>query len=164
MINKKHVRQYCYEDISRIENYDKAVADTKTIWHCHHRVETIMNCGSKELISVGAYYDRPARELIFLTPREHWRLHKQGRKRSDATRKKLSDTHKGEKNYNFGKKTSDETKRKLSESLRGRTFSEETKRKMSEAKKGKHHSEETRRKISEIMKRHYNSKLNSERK
>ena len=31
---------YCRGDISKIENYDKAIADTKTVWHCHHRLET----------------------------------------------------------------------------------------------------------------------------
>ena len=30
---------YCRGDISKIENYDKAIADTKTVWHCHHRRE-----------------------------------------------------------------------------------------------------------------------------
>ena len=67
MISEKHIKLFCYEDPAKIENYDKAIADTEHIWHCHHRNEEIMNCGKKELISKGAYYGRPARELIFLT-------------------------------------------------------------------------------------------------
>lgn len=36
MINEKNARKYCYQDISLIENYDKAIADTEHMWHCHH--------------------------------------------------------------------------------------------------------------------------------
>ena len=87
-------------------------------------------------------------------------------KRTDETKKKLSEALSGEKAYWYGKHLSEETKKKLSESHIGKhhseatkkklseshigiTFSEEQKRKMSEAHIGKHHSEETKQKISE---------------
>lgn len=148
MISENRVKQYCYEDIRRIENYEKAVFDTKNIWDCHHRLETIMNCGARELIAQGCYYNRPARELIFLPHEEHTSIHKKGmkgywlgKKLSDKSKKKMSESHKGEKNSNFGKPKSEETRRKLSEALKGkqnclgRKLSDETKRKMSEALK-----------------------------
>lgn len=78
-----------------------------------------------------------------------------GVKRSEETKRKLSESHKG-------KHLSEETRRKMSEARKGnknmlgKHYSEETKRKMSEANKGKHPSEETKRKISEALKgKHY---------
>lgn len=41
MISEKAVEKICCEDASKIENYDKAVADTTQIWICHHRSETM---------------------------------------------------------------------------------------------------------------------------
>ena len=142
-----------------IENYDKAVADKEHIWHCHHRLETIMNCGSKELIAVGAYYDRPAHDLIFLPEVEHRRLHSNGnkyslgKKHSDNTKRKMSEAKKG-------MKMSEEIRVKISRAMKGRPKSAEKKRKISEANKGnknhlgKHHSAEARRKMSEARKRY----------
>ena len=120
MINEG-VKKYCKDDISLIENYDKAVKDKEQTWDCHHRRE--MTISKKELIELGEYYNRPASELIFLTKAEHNTLHTKG------------------------KIFTEEHKRKISESLKGKHRSEETKRKMSEAKKNM--SEETKRKISE---------------
>ena len=37
MIN---VKKFCCEDISKIENYAAAIADTTQTWECHHRMET----------------------------------------------------------------------------------------------------------------------------
>lgn len=139
MINEKQARKYCYEP-KMIENYSQAVADNNEIWECHHRIETIMNCGVKELKAQGCYYDRPPHELIFLTREEHRRLHNRGN------------------TYSLGKKCSEETKKKISEAHKGRKLSEEHKRKLSEAKRGenhplfgKHHSEEARRKMSDAQ-------------
>ena len=39
MISLRTVTKYCGEDISKIENYDKAIADTTQMWICHHRLE-----------------------------------------------------------------------------------------------------------------------------
>ena len=96
MIDKKRAIKYCKDDISLIENYDKAIADNSLVWHCHHRRETIYSV--KELIDIGEYYNRPACELIFLTPLEHNRLHHLGKHLSEDTRKKMSESNKG-KNY-----------------------------------------------------------------
>ena len=69
-------------------------------------------------------------------------------------------------NNDIGNKRSEETKQKLSEGHKGKHHSEETKKRMSEAKKGKytgelspmygkHLSEETKKKISEVKKGKY---------
>lgn len=146
MINEKCVKKYCCEDISQIENYDLAVNDKTQMWHCHHIAE-ILPCGRftmNDLKKFNLYYDRPANELIFLTPAEHHKLHY----KTDETKQKMSESHKG-------KPCSEETRKKISESLKGhipwnkgkrglqvscnkgKTLSEEHKRKLSESRKGK---------------------------
>ena len=135
MINERQARKFCKEDISKIKNYDKAIADTTQVWDCHHMTETWWNCSKKELIENECYYHRKACELIFLTHAEHTRLHWKGR----------TSTFKGRTH-------SEETRMKISESLKGHTFSEDTRRKISEANKRRTLSEETRRKISEARK------------
>lgn len=70
---------------------------------------------------------------------------KKGRPRSEETKKKLSEANKG-------KKLSEEWKMKISEAGKGRPRSEETKKKISETLKGKHPSEETKKKMSEARK------------
>ena len=122
MINEKQARKYCKEDISKIENYEKATADTTQTWDLHHRTEIWWNCSAKDLIKNECYYHRKACELIFLTPSEHHRLHNKSRT--------------GKKSPFYGKTHSDDTRRKLSESMKGHTVSEETRRKLSEARKG----------------------------
>ena len=79
MINKYKAFRYCCEDISNIENYDKAIADTTQMWELHHRMETHRRNGTRRkftlsaklLRAAGAYLKRPASELIFLTREEH---------------------------------------------------------------------------------------------
>ena len=100
MIDKKRAIKYCKDDISLIENYDKAVSDTTQMWHCHHRRETIYSV--KELIDIGEYYNRPACELIFLTPFDHRRLHKLGKHLSEETRKKMREANKGKNHWTKG--------------------------------------------------------------
>lgn len=41
MIRKdyKRFKKYCCEDISLIENYEKAVNDKTQTWCCHHKLE-----------------------------------------------------------------------------------------------------------------------------
>lgn len=58
----------------------------------------------------------------------------------------------GEDNPMYGKKHSEETKRKISESHKGILHSEETKKKFSEMRKGNTLSEEHKRKLSEANK------------
>lgn len=37
----KEVHKFCCEDISKIENYEKAIVDVTQTWHCHHRLECV---------------------------------------------------------------------------------------------------------------------------
>lgn len=133
LINKYSATKYCQDDISLIENYDKAIADTTHTWECHHRLELTLDDefahSSEELKRFGMYYDRPYFELIFLTKSEHNKLHNLNQ--SDETRKKRSETHKGENNPMYGK-TGEKNP------FYGKAHSAEAKRKLSEAKKGKH--------------------------
>ena len=142
MINERFAKSYCKDDISLIENYEKAVNDATQTWHCHHRRETIYSkSGLKE---IGEYYNRPACELIFLTPTDHRRLHNLGKHLSEEHKRKLSESMKGENNPRFGKHHSAEARKKISEArkgkqscMNGKHLSEETRKKMSEAHKGK---------------------------
>ena len=178
MINEILAQKYCRDDISKIENYDKAIADTSHTWVIHHRLELTLDgefaLSREQLKMHDMYYNRPYYELIFLTRIEHNIIHNlgmsyetrrklseaaKGRKASDETRRKLSEAHKG-------KHHSEDTRRKISESMKGENnplfgkhHSDEARRKISEAKKGennpmygKHHSEDTRRKISDTLK------------
>ena len=135
MINFKQAKRYCKEDISKIENYAAALADTTQIWVCHHRTELWWNCSMKDLIKNECYYNRKACELIFLTPTEHHSLHNKGKRYTDETRRKISESLKGENNPNFGKFFSEETRRKMSEAKKGRTLSEEHRKKLADAAK-----------------------------
>ena len=102
MIDEYRAKRYCKDDISKIENYDKAIADSTQVWDCHHRTEIWWNCTKKELIENECYYNRKACELIFLTHAEHARLHNKGN------------------TYRIGKIHSEETRRKMSESRKGK--------------------------------------------
>ena len=164
MINERSAHEYCRDDISKIENYDKAIADTTQTWHLHHRMEFTLDgefaLTSEQLKMHDMYYHRPYYELIFLTPTEHMILHMKDKCLHEDTKQRISESLKGIKRGPM----SEEHRRKLSESKKGKSawnkgkrgiYSEETRRKMGEAnkdKKGHHHSEETRRKLSEAAK------------
>jgi len=79
-----------------------------------------------------------------------------GLSHSEETRRKMSDSKKGENNFNYGKTTSEETRKRISEAKKN--MSDETRRKISEANKGEKNpmygktaSEETKRKMSDVM-------------
>ena len=151
MISETSAKKYSKDDISKIENYDKAISDNTQIWDCHHRAE-ILPCGRfsvDDLKKFDLYWFRPASELIFLTKSEHGRLHGRRRQFSEETKEKWSKARKG-------KSLTYEHKMKISRALVGKKASEATKRKLSELRKGKpshmrgtHQSEEARRRISE---------------
>lgn len=72
MICEKTARKYCSEDISLIENYQKAINSNEK-WECHHRNGEIYT--HQELIDKDLYWNRPASELIFLSKHQHDSLH-----------------------------------------------------------------------------------------
>lgn len=173
MICKITLKKFCNGDISKIENYNKAVSDTTQTWHCHHRLEThnsdgerrLVDLSLKELKALDMYYHRPPEELIFMTCSDHLKLHNKGKTVSEELKRKNSEAHKGKRHSEEtrkkmsksqkGKKLSEETKRKLSETHKGKklpSLTDEAKRKISEARKGKQLSEETKRKISAARK------------
>lgn len=99
MISK--CEHYCCEDVSLIENYDRAIKDKNIIWHCHHRLETHYEDGTRrverdllaeDLIKVNKYYNVPAKELIYLLPSEHHHLHceKHSERLTEKSRKIMS--------------------------------------------------------------------------
>ena len=90
----KEIFNYCCEDIRLIENYDKAINDKNETWHCHHRLETDSCLTMDELKENNLYYNRPAHELILLTPIEHFSL----RKCSTETKSKIRNSMIGKTN------------------------------------------------------------------
>ena len=163
MINEIQAKKYCKEDISKIENYDKAITDKTQVWDCHHRDEVkVLPNGMKvirskqDLIENGLYYNCNVNELIFLTKEEHRNLHFKGRKHSEETRRKLSEAKKGKKTWIKGMHHSEETRRKISESKKGQIVSEETRRKISELKKGNTYNKgKTNSVFGKAFKEHY---------
>ena len=173
----KDVKEFCCEDVSLIENYDKAIKDDSQIWHCHHRLEIVDDVitSRDELINSGLYYNRPANELIFLTVHEHMILHSnhrtdemlyalgsanRGKKFSKERRLKLSVAQK-----NSMKKhevmQSEEYREKCRQAKLGeknpnygKVYTDEEKLNLSLKLKGKSHpqSEETRKLLSKINK------------
>lgn len=69
MINEKQARKFCRDDLSKIENYDKAFADKTKTWDLHHRLELTMDgefaLTAAQLKMHDMYYNRPYYELIF---------------------------------------------------------------------------------------------------
>ena len=177
MINFKNANKFCRDDLSKIENYDKAIADNTRTWDLHHRLELTLEgdfaLSRDQLKMHDMYYNRPYYELIFLTHADHARLH--GMNVSEETRRKISEANKGRtfteewrrKLSEAAKNMSEEHRRKISEShkgeknpMHGKHHTDETRRKMCESQKGeknplfgKHLSEDTRRKMSEAQKR-----------
>lgn len=128
--------KYICKDYTKIENYEKAVADLNETWDLHHRLETHFSDGTErplndhlsmqELKALDMYLNRPPEELIFLTRSDHKSLHM----KSTETRRKISEASKRYKH-------SEEAKLKISRANKGKKISKETRRKMSEARKGK---------------------------
>lgn len=83
----KALRQYS-DEIEKVENFEKALADGLDGWECHHRLETHNPDGTprtaviseKHLRKRDLYLHRPASELIFLPVAEHKALHVAARK------------------------------------------------------------------------------------
>lgn len=140
MIDEKRAKKYCSEDISKIENYNKAIADKTQTWDCHHRLEIQGQFrNSSELLKKCGLYDNvPAWQLIFLTPREHRSLHTLGKLPwnkgkigiySDETLQKMSEVHTN---------ISDETRQKMRKAKLGKQLSIEHKQKLREIRLDMH--------------------------
>lgn len=127
--------EYCSDDISKIENYEKALSDNSQVWDIHHRRETIFT--RDELIEMGEYWNRPAVELIFLTRAEHNRLHKGGKQLSEDTKERIRIGH-----LNMSDEKKQRIRDAVSKAHKGKTT----------WMKGKHHTNESKRKISEAAK------------
>lgn len=149
MINEHYAHAYCCEDISKIENYNKAIADNTQTWDCHHRAEITENerRTKQELIDDGIYWNRPAEELIFIPHSQHMSNHLRGRKLSNEVKKRMSLGRKGKRRgiptWNKGKHWSAETKAKLSAAMSGENhpwygkhLPEAMRKRQSEARKG----------------------------
>ena len=117
---------YCKDDISKIENYKKAVNDNTQMYEIHHRNELTLDgkfAHTKEdLIRMNMYYDRPCNELIFLTKAEHTSLHMKVRPYSFDERQKRSESVKGSKNPFYGKTHSEKFRKNHSKLLKGKTW------------------------------------------
>ena len=128
MINFVTLKQYCKGDYTKIENYYKALSDTKQMWDIHHRAETDENKSMKQLKEEGRYYNVLPNDLIFLTRYEHNKIHQIDRSTSNETRKKQSIAKIGNKNPMYNKNPLDfmtdeavqEWKRKRSEIMTGK--------------------------------------------
>lgn len=126
MISIKKLKLYCSDDITLIENFNEAVnSDIK--YHCHHRLEIQTNgvlLSRQYLIDNDLYYNRPANELLLLPVTEHVKLHKKYQKPwqwTSESKAKLSKSMSGEGNPFYGKKHSDVSRQKISDSNKGRS-------------------------------------------
>ena len=130
------VQIYCCENISKIENYEQAL-EAKTTWDIHHKKEITENKTQQQLIDEDLYFNRPANELIFLSRKEHNKIHR------EHNPKTLINWIKAGSDTTRNVPKTEEYKQKLSESLKeyfkthehcnkGRTLSDETKRKISD--------------------------------
>ena len=87
---KNNIEKLC-TNYKQIENYEKAIADTTQMWHCHHRLEIHEDYTNsvKDLKMMNLYYNRPPEELIFLTCAEHIRLHAKRHIKTEQHRENL---------------------------------------------------------------------------
>ena len=77
--------QLICKDVTKVENYNLALADNFVNWVQHHRLETHNSDGERRLVQITAeelkaldmYYNRPAEELIWLTRAEHINIHRE---------------------------------------------------------------------------------------
>lgn len=164
MITKSNVTLVT-KDLTLVENYDLAIADTE-MWILHHRLETHFSDGTprppyahinqKELIALGMYYHRPTEELIFMRIKDHSKLHNKALHYNEAFKLKCSESKKGKNNPRFGAVLSEETKLKISESNKGRQAWNKGK-KMPSGFGERSHPEGWSEKVSNSLKGHHNS-------
>ena len=104
MINEDNLNAFCKDDITKIEGYAEAVADTTQVWDCHHRLELTIDGkhahSSAELKAMGMYYKRPYFELILLRKKDHLALHRKAEWNNDTLRDKRQTSYRGSKDVN----------------------------------------------------------------
>lgn len=134
MISKKFNSnsRYCYcMTPELIENYDLAIADKEKVWICHHRKEEFYT--SKELVEMNMYFNVSPDDLVFCrNEKEHHKYpHKgveiatechKGQKRSEETKKKMSEAKKGKTSWRKGKNISEEHKKMISKANKDRKW------------------------------------------
>lgn len=131
----KGINKFCCEDISLIENYEKAINDSQ-MWECHHRLEVSEEgiFSPKELKEKGLYYHRPANELIFLTRKDHDTLHGANRKQETRDRISVASTQRWS-DVDYQKKVSEGLSKAHKEGKFDNVFTEEVRQKQSESAK-----------------------------
>ena len=128
MINEYNAKKFCCEDLSMIENYALAIADTTQTWICHHILGE--QYSKQYLKENGFYLNRPACEFRFMKRADHQSLHCKGVPLSEATKRAISDAKKGVPTGPM----SEATKQKISDAQKGvpkGPMSEATKQKLS---------------------------------
>ena len=108
------LKRYCSYGFEQIENYQQAAADGFKGWCIHHRLEFTVDGDlahtSDSLKRLGMYYNRPYFELVFMTVKDHRRIH-------NADEKRRGTLFKGTTGHT-GHRHTEEAKRKMSESHR----------------------------------------------
>lgn len=122
MIDEVKAKRYCCEDISKIANYDKAIADKTQTWICHHRTAIWWNCSKKELKENDCYYHRKACELEFVTKSEHNQIHHSGKHHTKETKRRMSGSMKGKNKGKTLGPMSEEHRRKIGEAMKGKSW------------------------------------------
>ena len=102
MINEIQAKKYCSDDISKIENYDKAIADTTQTWVCHQKSE------AKKGRNLSESHRRKISEAL---KGENHPMY--GKHFSEEHRRKISEAHEGLTH-------SEETRRKMSDAAKRR--------------------------------------------
>lgn len=111
-----NLKRYCSYGFEKIENYDKACADGFNGWCIHHRLEFTTDGElahtSSSLKRLGMYYNRPYFELVFMTVKDHRRLHNSDAKRR-GTLFKGTTGHTGHKHTEEAKAKMRASRRKI---------------------------------------------------
>ena len=154
-------KKYCCEPLENVEGYNEALT-SEEMYVIHHRLED-KGISRDELITLGLYYKRPAKELVWMKDSEHKSHHV--KLLSDEQLKKRGESNKG-KEVAFICPILLAYKGKVMESLDelAKFFGKDIRTLKKRAEKyglclnkklkpfaGKKHTDEYKRKISEIM-------------
>lgn len=83
--NKANI--YCSESLSCIANYNQAV-ESPEMYDVHHLSGEIYS--KDELLAMNAYFHVPSEDLVFVTKKQHMKIHN-GNSTSQETRQKISE-------------------------------------------------------------------------